>query len=117
MVVVADHTKKVEVLGAFDLPVEVDSDLWEGVREGISRICPGQVCLRANGSEPFETDNRGLILDCSFGPTISDPTSLERAISDIPGVVEVGLFVGICDAVIVASNEGIEELIKSDGRI
>ena len=102
---------------AFDLPVEVDSDLWEGVREGISRICPGQVCLRTNGSEPFETDNRGFILDCSFGPTISDPTSLERAISDIPGVVEVGLFVGICDAVIVASNEGIEELIKSDGRI
>ena len=117
MVVVADHTKKVEVLGAFDLPVEVDSDLWEGVREGISRICPGQVCLRTNGSEPFETDNHGFILDCSFGPTISDPTSLERAICDIPGVVEVGLFVGICDAVIVASNEGIEELIKSDGRI
>ena len=49
MVVVADHTKKVEVLGAFDLPVEVDSDLWEGVREDISRICPGQVSLRKNG--------------------------------------------------------------------
>ena len=116
MVVVADHTKKVEVLGAFDLPVEVDSDLWEGAREGLSRICPGQVSLRIKGSEPFETDNHGFILDCSFGPTISDPTSLERAISDIPGVVEVGLFVGICDAVIVASSDGIEELIKSNGR-
>ena len=117
MVVVADYTKKVEVLGAFDLPVEVDADLWEAVREDISRLCPGQVNLRMEGPEPFETDNHGFILDCSFGPTISDPISLERAISDIPGVVEVGLFVGICDAVIVASNEGIEELIKSDGRI
>tara|TARA_A100000164_G_C21724613_1_gene684600 strand:+ start:128 stop:829 length:702 start_codon:yes stop_codon:yes gene_type:complete len=117
MVVVADHTKKVEILGSFDLPVEVDSDLWEGVRESISRICPGQVRLRANGPNPFHTDNHGFILDCSFGPTISDPKSLERAICDIPGVVEVGLFVGICDAVIVASSDGIDELIKSDGRI
>ena len=117
MAVLADHTKKVEVLGAFDLPVEVDSDLWEGVAEGISRICPGQVSLRTNGSKPFETDNHGFILDCSFGPTISDPTSLEGAISDIPGVVEVGLFVGLCDAVIVASSDGIEELIQPDGRI
>ena len=117
MVVVADYTKKVEVLGAFDLPVEVDSDLWEAVREDISRICPGQVNLRMNGSKPFETDNQGFILDCRFGPTISDPKSLEIAISDNLGVVEVGLFVGICDAVIMASNDGIEELIKSDGRI
>ena len=112
-----DHTKKVEVLGAFDLPVEVYSDIWEEAREGISRICPGQVRLRTNGSDPFETDNHGFILDCSFGPTISNPKSLETAICDIPGVVEVGLFVGICDAVIVASSDGIDELIKSDGRI
>ena len=117
MVVVADYSKKVEVLGAFDLPVEVESNLWEEVRENISRICPGQVSLRTNGSEPFETDNRGFILDCAFGPTISDPRSLEKSISDIYGVVEVGLFVGICDAVIMASNDGIEELIKPDGRI
>lgn len=117
MVVVADYTKKVEVLGAFDLPVEVDSDLWEAVREDISRICPGQVNLRMKGSKPFETDNQGFILDCRFGPTISDPKSLEIAISDNLGVVEVGLFVGICDAVIMASNDGIEELIKSEGRI
>ena len=117
MIVVADHTKKVEVLGAFDLPIEVDSDIWEEVKEAISQICPGKVSLRKNGSEPFQTDNSGFILDCSFGPIISDPKFLERAISDIPGVVEVGLFVGICDAVIVASSDGIEELIKSDGRI
>ena len=117
MVVVADHSKMVDVLGAFDLPVEVDTDRWEVVREHISRICPGQVTRRENSSGPFKTDNDGFILDCSFGPTISNPISLERAISDIPGVVEVGLFVGICDAVIVASSDGIEELVKPNGRI
>ena len=117
MVVVADHSKMVDVLGAFDLPVEVDSDRWGVVSEHISRICPGQVRRRENSSGPFKTDNDGFILDCSFGPTISNPISLERAISDIPGVVEVGLFVGICDAVIVASSDGIEELVKPNGRI
>jgi len=117
MVVVADYTKKVDVLGAYDLPVEVDSNRLEGVMQHITRICPGKVRLRANSTGPFRTDNDGFILDCSFGPTISNPISLERAISDIPGVVEVGLFVGICDAVIVASSDGIEELVKPDGRI
>ncbi|MBF92327.1 MAG: ribose 5-phosphate isomerase A [Euryarchaeota archaeon] len=117
MVVVADNTKKVDILGEFDLPVEVEKDRWEGVREEISRICPGEVRLRENGPEPFETDNHGFILDCSFGPTISKPKSLERDISDIPGVVEVGLFVGICDAVILASSDGVSELIKPGGRI
>ena len=117
MVVVADHTKQVDILGAFDLPVEVDSNLWEGVTEEISRICPGEVRVRKNGSRPFVTDNQGFILDCSFGPTISDPPSLEKAVSEIPGVVEVGLFVGICDAVIMASSYGVSELIKPGGRI
>ena len=40
MVVVADHTKKVEVLGSFDLPVEVDSDLWEGVERPFLEFVP-----------------------------------------------------------------------------
>ena len=117
MVVVADETKQVSTLGDFDLPIEVDSILWEEVRGGISSICPGEVRLRGGGEDPYITDNQGFILDCSFGPTISDPESLEREISEIPGVVEVGLFVGICDAVVMASSGGVETLVKPDGRL
>ena len=43
MVVVADHTKKVEVLGAFDLPVEVDSDLWEGLERAFLEFVPDKL--------------------------------------------------------------------------
>ena len=117
MVVVADETKQVSTLGGFDLPIEVDSILWEDVRDGISSICPGEVRLRGGDEDPYITDNQGFILDCSFGPTISNPESLERGISEISGVVEVGLFVGMCDAVVMASSGGVETLVKPDGRL
>ena len=117
MVVVADETKQVSTLGGFDLPIEVDSILWGDVRDGISSICPGEVRLRGGDEDPYITDNQGFILDCSFGPTISNPESLEREISEISGVVEVGLFVGICDAVVMASSGGVETLVKPDGRL
>ena len=114
MIVVADDRKQVETLGNFDLPVEVLPFEWERTRDRISSICPGEVTLRG-GSEPFVTDNDGYILDCSFGPSISDPKSLEMKILSIAGVVEVGLFVDICDAVILASNGGVSTLINDSG--
>lgn len=116
MIVVADDRKQVETLGDFDLPVEVLPFEWERTRDRISSICPGEVTLRG-GSEPFVTDNDGYILDCSFGPSISDPKSLEMKILSIAGVVEVGLFVDICDAVILASNGGVSTLINDSGRL
>jgi ribose 5-phosphate isomerase A len=116
MIVVADDRKQVETLGEFDLPVEVLPFEWERTRDRISSICPGEVTLRG-GSEPFVTDNDGYILDCSFGPSISEPKSLEMKILSIAGVVEVGLFVDICDAVILASNGGVSTLINDSGRL
>ena len=116
MIVVADDRKQVETLGDFDLPVEVLPFEWERTRDRISHICPGEVTLRG-GSEPFVTDNDGYILDCSFGPSISEPKSLEMKILSIAGVVEVGLFVDICDAVILASNGGVSTLINDSGRL
>ena len=116
MIVVADDRKQVETLGNFDLPVEVLPFEWKRTRDRISSICPGEVTLRG-GSEPFVTDNDGYILDCSFGPSISEPKSLEMKILSIAGVVEVGLFVDICDAVILASNGGVSTLINDSGRL
>ena len=116
MIVVADDRKQVETLGDFDLPVEVLPFEWERTRDRISSICPGEVTLRG-GSEPFVTDNNGYILDCSFGPSISDPKSLEMKLLSIAGVVEVGLFVDICDAVVLASNGGVFTLINDSGRL
>ena len=116
MVVVADNSKQVETLGSFDLPIEVLPFEWKRTADRVAEFCSGPV-VRRGGDEPFVSDNGGYILDCSFASTITNPSELESALLDIAGVVEVGLFVGICDAVVMASNTGVLTLVKQDGRL
>jgi len=123
MIVVADESKRVDVLGKFNLPVEVSPEKYLYVIEEISNICPGKVLLRRKMTNArdedkiYVTDNDGYILDCEFGPTITNPGEMERMISVIDGVVEVGLFVGICDAVFVASTSGVDIMVNPEGRL
>ena len=116
MIVVADDRKQVEILGAFDLPIEVLPFEWERTADRVAEICPGTV-HRRGGDEPFISDNGGYILDCSFGSTITNPSQLESSLLEIAGVVEVGLFVGICDAVVMAASGGVATLVKQGGRL
>ena len=116
MVVVADDRKQVETLGDFDLPIEVLPFEWKRTADRIAEICPGSV-VRRGGDEPFISDNGGYILDCSFGSTITNPSELESALLCIAGVVEVGLFVAICDAVVMAASGGVVTLVKQGGRL
>jgi len=116
MVVVADDRKQVPVLGRFDLPLEVDTGDWERVRDELDSICPGSVSLRG-GQSSYVTDNGGYILDCEFGPTIANPGQLEELILSVDGVVEVGLFVGMCDAVVMATPSEVLTLVKQGGRL
>jgi ribose 5-phosphate isomerase A len=117
MVVVADSSKRVDVLGAFALPIEVNPYGWQQTMRRISAICSGPVSLRQNEGEDFLTDNGNPILDANFGATISDPVALEADLRAITGVVEVGLFTGICDVVVLASIDGCEILRKPNGRL
>ena len=116
MIVVADGSKQVDTLGLFDLPVEVVPFEWERTASRIAEICSGKVSIRG-GDNPFITDNGGHILDCSFGPLISNPKDLEQKLLNIAGVVEVGLFVDICDVVVMASSGGIVTLVNPIGRL
>jgi ribose 5-phosphate isomerase A len=63
---------------------------------------------KADGS-PFVTDNGNQILDCSFGK-IEDPPALARILSDTPGVVEHGLFIGLATIAIVGKGTAVEEI-------
>ncbi len=107
-VVVADHTKKVPVLGRGVVPVEIVAFGHRATLRAIASL-GGEAELRMDGDELFFTDNGHLIADVRFGP-IGDPLSLHRALLEIPGVVETGLFVGLASRAFVAGPFGLEEL-------
>jgi ribose 5-phosphate isomerase A len=112
MVVIADHSKRVAVLGAFPLPVEIVRFGATATRNMVEALaaeagCTGGITLRirADGA-PYLTDSGHFILDCAFD-RIAEPEALDAALKAIPGVVENGLFLDIADAAIVAGPSGI----------
>jgi ribose 5-phosphate isomerase A len=109
MVVVADSGKIVSVLGKFPLPVEVISFARTVVeRKIVSLGAAPKLRTKPDGS-PFLTDNGNQILDCSFGK-IDDPPALALALSDTPGIVEHGLFIGLAKLALVGRGASVEEL-------
>jgi len=111
MVVIADVSKKVETLGAFPLPVEVIPFGWQTSKTLIEETLIGldvlgqTTSLRMNGEAPFVTDEGNHILDLHLN-RIGNARQLSLVLNQIPGVVENGLFVDICDAVVIGYGDG-----------
>jgi len=109
MVVMADASTRVERLGKFPLPVEVIKFAEALVAKRISAL-GAEVSLRTNpDGSAFVTDENNHILDCRFGE-IQDPDRLARQLSEMPGVVEHGLFIGIASVALFARGSEIMEL-------
>jgi ribose 5-phosphate isomerase A len=104
-VCIVDDSKRVEVLGAFPLPLEVIE----------SAITPVSWALGKLGGKPKRregviTDNGHPILDV-HGLRITDPVGLETAINQIPGVVANDIFaLRRADLALVASAAGVIRL-------
>ena len=112
MIVIADHSKRVETLGTFPLPVEVVPFGWRSTGERLKEAArsagaQGPVTLRVRNGKPFVTDSGNLILDCAFG-RIGDAMALSAALSITSGIVEHGLFIGMADLAIIGTASGIE---------
>jgi ribose 5-phosphate isomerase A len=109
LVLVADSTKLVPVLGKFPLPVEIIPFARAVLEKKITAL--GARCklrARADGT-PFVTDEGHHILDCSF-EKIADPPALARALSDMPGIVEHGLFIGLAKMALVGKGSSVVEI-------
>jgi ribose 5-phosphate isomerase A len=109
LVIVADATKRVPVLGKFPLPVEVIKFAQAVVRKKIEALGAKVEMRRGTDGKPYLTDENNYILDCRFGE-IPDADGLARQLSDMPGVVEHGLFIGMASVVLVANGSEIVEL-------
>ena len=120
MVVITDASKDVERLGAFPLPVEVLQLGWQTtqtlVKELLSAVAVAgrEITLRQNGERPFVTDEGNFILDLHLN-RISNARQLTMVLNQIPGVVDNGLFVDICNKVIIGHEDGTAEVRTFDG--
>lgn len=111
MIVIADAAKEVATLGAFPLPVEVVPFGWQTTKALIEEtlvsldVLGRHASLRLNGSQPFVTDEGNYIVDLHLN-RIGNPRQLGMVLNQIPGVVENGLFIDICDIVIIGQGDG-----------
>jgi len=118
MIVIADGSKFVGVLGRVPLPIEVIPFGLAATRRAIDKAfaetgVSGQMVVR-NGRDGhvFVTDGGHWIVDAHLG-RIGDPPQLANLLTSIPGVVEHGLFIGLASAAMLASPEGIRVIERS----
>jgi ribose 5-phosphate isomerase A len=118
MIVIADETKWVDVLGRFPLPVEVIPfglaatqramvqaflECSAFAQSGVS----GQMGIRkGKDGHVFVTDGGHWIVDAHLGRIVDAPR-LAGLLSLIPGVVEHGLFIGLARTAVLAGAQGI----------
>lgn len=112
MIVIADDTKWVDVLGRFPLPVEVIpfglAATQRAMADAFAQIgVSGQMGVRkGRDGHVFVTDGGHWIVDAHLG-RIADAPRLAGLLSLIPGVVEHGLFIGLASIAILAGAQGI----------
>lgn len=122
MVVITDPSKDVAQLGAFPLPVEVTPFGMGTTEKLIARaledaaVGARATAVRMAGDGPFVTDEGNHIIDLGV-ERIDAPQALADALLRIPGVVETGLFLGMCDAVVIGHADGRVETRHADGRV
>ncbi|MDR4461553.1 MAG: ribose-5-phosphate isomerase RpiA [Nitrospirales bacterium] len=104
-IVIVDQAKQVPHLGLpFPLPVEIVPFGWRTTQRHLENLgWPSP--LRHRSGQPFLTDNGNYVADLHI-PEITNPSALQFSLSQIPGVVECGLFLMMTSLVIIGTNSG-----------
>lgn len=109
-IIIADSSKRVEILGKFKVPVEVTPFTVNYVLKKLAQI-GGAGIIRERDARRFTTDTGNLIIDANFG-AIRDPAQLSDEIDHIEGVVCHGLFINLAELVIMAQGDKITTFKK-----
>ena len=113
-VCIADLSKRVEVLGAFPLPVEVIPMAARRVMRQFEQL-GGLAQVRERDGLPLVTDNGQHIVDVT-GLKIADPLAFESEVSQWPGVVTVGVFAHQkADVCLLGTPDGVQTLVFGGG--
>jgi ribose 5-phosphate isomerase A len=107
LVIVIDPTKLVTALGErHRIPVEVVPFARPAVEHAVEQRGYRPRLRTAPDGQPFRTENGNEILDLAPEHPLVDPAGEDRALSDLTGVVETGLFVGLAQRVVIGYPDG-----------
>lgn len=112
MVVVADEGKQVKDLGStFALPIECIELARAPLMRKLQEL-GATAKVREKDGKPFRTDNGHLIVDAKFA-RIEYPEAIEQALETMPGVLACGLFLGLCESVLVGADDGVRTVKRA----
>lgn len=110
-VVVAETDKLVDRLGTrFPLPIEVVRFGWQNTQRRLAALLP-ETTRRTDGPDPYLTDEGHYILDAPLHEG-DDLDALASEISQVPGVVEHGLFIGMAERALLGRPDGGLEVLE-----
>jgi ribose 5-phosphate isomerase A len=106
--IVAD--KRVDRLGGHAaVPVEISAIGARHTERRLQRLGARTVIRRLADGSCYLTDGGNQIVDCWFEAAF-DPDALDRELQCIAGVLETGLFIGLCDTLLVGTTDGVEKV-------
>jgi len=109
-IILVDQSKPVAQLGLrHKLPVEIAEFGMNWTLASLRKIAPSLELRQTAQGGLYRTDGGNRIADLATGP-IADPEALQASLLNIPGVYETGLFIGLCDLLVVAGEAGVEIL-------
>lgn len=105
---ICDHSKQVDQLGAFPLPIEVIPAASQHLFYAFEDKNYAPTFRQLPDRSKFITDSGNFIIDLHL-EKIVDAVKLADELIQMVGVVEHGLFLGIADKVLMANNEQVVE--------
>ncbi len=106
--IVVSPGKRVERLGLTSpVPVEVSPFGLKQTERYLVALGAATTVRRREDGAPVVTDGGHQIIDCRF-PRIDDPADLDCRLHQVVGVFETGLFLGLCDVLIVGHDDHAE---------
>ncbi len=113
MIVIADASKCVDVLGRFPLPIEIAPFGARATRLAVQTVLgakPDMVSMRkSKDGHAFVTDGGHFIVDAALG-RIEDPRAVAHALTSVPGVMGHGLFIGMASIAVIGGPDGVRIL-------
>jgi len=102
--------KRVPRLGIhMPVPVEVSQVGLKHTERRLQQLGASTAIRLGPDGSPFLTDGGNEIIDCRFR-AVDDPRALDRQLQCIAGVLETGLFLDLCDTLLVGTDGGVERI-------